>query len=216
MENESQVSQLENALLNQAQTLAREEMRNAEVVCNRIRTEAAARLKLLEEREILSAKTDAERQLRRRIQAEETRLSGELDRLRWTLSETVLTKVKEALHDLTQDADRYFPVLAGFLSEAARTLPAGVLVAEVNAVDLDRLHPIWVDFISKAAPDRKVELAGHGLSSIGGMRIRTEDNRARLDQTFETRFERLKTDLARVVMEQLFSGRPDLDQLIHL
>jgi vacuolar-type H+-ATPase subunit E/Vma4 len=216
MENETQVSQLETALLNQARTLAREELHNAEVACNRIRADAAARLKLIEQREILSVKADAERLLRRRIQSEETHLSGELDQLRWTLCEAVLTKVKDALHDLVQDTDQYFPVLSVFLSDAARNLPGASLVAEVNATDLERLSPFWPNFVSTTVPDRKVRLAGHGLSSIGGMRIRREDNRARVDQTFETRIEQLQADLARVAMEQLFSGKPDLDQLIHL
>lgn len=216
MENESQVSQLESALLNQAQTLAREEMRNAEVVCNRIRSEASARLKLLEERETLTAKSDAERLFRRRIQTEETHLSSELDRLRWTLSETVLSKVKEALQNLTQDQPRYVQVLSTFLADGTHTLPAGALVVEVNAIDLSRLLPVWTEFTRNAAPDRKIELVVHDLPSIGGMRIRTEDNRVRLDQTFESRIARLEEDIARIAMEQLFSGRPNLDQLIQL
>ncbi|MGA7178427.1 MAG: V-type ATP synthase subunit E family protein [Thiobacillaceae bacterium] len=216
MESETQVSQLETALLNQAQTLAREEMRNAEVVCNRIRSEASARLNLLEEREILSAKADAERLFRRRVQAEETHLSGDLDRLRWTLSEAVLSKVREGLISLTQDQTRYFEVLSAFLAEGVHTLPAGRLVAEVNATDLSRLHPVWADFTRISVPDCDIELAGHNLPSIGGMRLRTEDNRVRLDQTFESRMARLEQDLARVAMEQLFSGRPNLDQLIQL
>jgi vacuolar-type H+-ATPase subunit E/Vma4 len=38
----------------------------------------------------------------------------------------------------------------------------------------------------------------------------------RLDQTFESRLARLAEDLARSTMEQLFAGRPNLDQLIQL
>jgi vacuolar-type H+-ATPase subunit E/Vma4 len=216
MESQTQVSHLEAALLNQARTLAREELRNAEISCNRIRADAAARLKLIEQREILSVKADAERLYHRRIQSEETRLSGDLDHLRWTLCQAILTRVKGTLEELTQDTNRYFPVLAGFLSEAARNLPAAALVAEVNAADLERLKPVWPEFVTNAAPDRRVALASHGLPSVGGIRVRCEDNRARVDQTFETRIDQLQADLARVAMEQLFSGKPDLDQLIHL
>ena len=216
VESESQVDQLEQALLSQAQSLAQEELRNAEVACSRIRNEAAARLKLLEERETLAAKSDAERLVRRQTQAEETRLSGELDRLRWTLSETVLSQVKEALGALTQDPEHYFPVLSGFLAEAARELPPGPLVAEVNGADLDRLRPLWPEWLHQTAPDRQVELAAHGLPSLGGIRIRTADNRVRLDQTFEARLNRLAEDLARSAMEKLFAGKPNLDQLIQL
>jgi V/A-type H+-transporting ATPase subunit E len=216
MESESQVAQLEKALLSQAESLAREELRNVVVACSRIRSEAAARLKLLEERETQAAKSDAERLLRRRMQSEETRLSGELDRLRWTLSETILSRVKQALGALTQDTEHYLPVLSGFLAEAARELPPGPLVAEVNGADLDRLRPVWPEWLRSTAPDRKVELAAHGLPSVGGMRIRTADNRVRLDQTFEARLTRLKDALARSAMEQLFAGKPNLDQLIQL
>jgi V/A-type H+-transporting ATPase subunit E len=216
MESESQVAQLEKALLSQAESLAREELRNVVVACSRIRSEAAARLKLLEERETQAAKSDAERLLRRRMQSEETRLSGELDRLRWTLSETILSQVKEALGALTQDTEHYLPVLSGFLAEAARELPPGPLVAEVNGADLDRLRPLWPEWLRSTVPDRKVELAAHDLPSVGGMRIRTADNRVRLDQTFEARLTRLKDDLARSAMEQLFAGKPNLDQLIQL
>jgi V/A-type H+-transporting ATPase subunit E len=216
MESESQVDQLEQVLLSQAQSLAQEELRNAVVACSRIRSEAAARLRLLEERETLAAKSDAERLVRRRIQADETRLSGELDRLRWTLSETILSRVKDALSALTQDPEHYLPVLSGFLAEAARELPLGPLVAEVNGTDLDRLRPVWPKWYRQAAPDRQVELAAHGLPSVGGMRIRTADNRVRLDQTFEARLTRLEEDLARSAMEQLFAGKPILDQLIQL
>lgn len=216
MASESQVDQLEQVLLGQAQSLAREELHNAEVASNRIRSEAAARLKLLEERETLAAKSDAERLVRRRIQAEETRLSGELDRLRWTLSETILSRVRDALGALTQDQGRYLPVLSGFLAEAARSLPPGPLVAEVNGTDLDRLRPLWPEMVRRDAVGRQVELAAHGLPSLGGMRIRTTDNRVRLDHTFEARLTRLAEDLARMAMEQLFAGRPNLDQLIQL
>jgi V/A-type H+-transporting ATPase subunit E len=170
----------------------------------------------LEERETLAAKSDAERLVRRRTQTEETRLSGDLDRLRWTLSETILSRVKEALGALTQDTEHYFPVLSGFLAEAARELPPGPLVAEVNGSDLDRLRPLWPKWLRQTVPDRQVELATHGLPSVGGIRIRTADNRARLDQTFEARLTRLEEDLARSAMEELFAGRPNIDQLIQL
>jgi V/A-type H+-transporting ATPase subunit E len=215
METDVQVSQLEQALLRQAEGLAREALKNAEAARARILAEAEARIKLKEEREILAAKAEAERLLRRRLQAAETRRAAEFDRLRWVLTEAVLSQVQNALQALVLDMDRYRPVLAGMLSEAARQLPPGDLVAEVNALDHERLKPGWAEFAAAAAPGRRVELRTLPHPSVGGMRVCLADQRARVDQTFEARQERLQERLAQVVMERLFASAPDLGTLVH-
>jgi len=69
MDTDSQVTQLEAALLRQAETLAREQRQNADVLRSRILAESADKLKLAEEREVLAAKAEAERQVRRQSQA---------------------------------------------------------------------------------------------------------------------------------------------------
>ena len=58
-------------------------------------------------------------------------------------------------------------------------------------------------------------LASHGRPSLGGIRVRLADDRARLDQTFEARQARLADELARVAMERLFASAPDLGTLVH-
>jgi len=45
--------------------------------------------------------------------------------------------------------------------------------------------------------------------------VRLADQRARLDQTFEARQERLREQMAQVVMERLFASAPDLGTLVH-
>jgi V/A-type H+-transporting ATPase subunit E len=215
METDVQVSQLEQALLRQAESLAREALKNAEAARARILAEAEQRIELLEEREILAAKAEAERTVRRRLQAAETKLAAEFDRLRWALTEAVLSQVQNALQAMVQDMDRYKPVLAGMLAEAARQLPPGDLVAEVNAQDYERLKPIWPDLAAAAAPGRRVELGVLPRPSIGGVLVRLADQRARLDQTFEARQERLRERMAQVVMERLFASAPDLGTLVH-
>lgn len=215
METDVQVSQLEQALLRQAESLAREALKNAEAARARILGETEERIKLREEREILSAKAEAERTVRRRLQAAETKRAAEFDRLRWVLTEAVLSQVQNALQALVQDMDRYQPVLAGMLAEAARQLPPGDLVAEVNALDYERLKPVWQAFASAAAPGRRVELSALTHPSVGGILVRLADHRARVDQTFEARLERLRDQMAQVVMERLFASAPDLGTLVH-
>ncbi len=215
MEPDVQVSQLEQALLRQAEGLAREALKNAEDARERILREAEERIKLREEREVLAAKAEAERMLRRRLQAAENKRAAEFDRLRWVLTEAVLSQVQQHLQALVQDEGRYRPVLAGMLAEAARALPPGDLVAEVNPLDYARLQPEWPSFSAQAAPGRKVDLATLPHPSVGGVRVRLADDRARVDQTFEARQERLRERLAQVVMERLFASAPDLGTLVN-
>lgn len=215
MDAETEISQLELALLAQAESLARTQRQSAESARQRILAESADKLKLAEEREILLAKVEAERHIRQQAQAAEGRLAAELDRLRWTLTETALATMKDAFRQLVADEPRYRQTLEAWLAAAARALPEGGLVAEVRAEDEARLAPHWATLAARAAPGRDVRLTSHDQRSEGGMRVRLADNRARLDQTFEARRDRLADELARVAMERLFASAPDLDTLIH-
>jgi vacuolar-type H+-ATPase subunit E/Vma4 len=215
MEADAQVTQLEQALLQQAETLAREQLQNAESARARILAESAEKLKLAGEREVLAAKLEAERLVRRHTQAAETRLAAELDRLRWALTEATLAGVKTAFRKLAQDETRYLAALEAWLVAAAQALPPGDLVAEVRPEDEKRLASRWADMAARAAPGRAVALVSHSQPSEGGIRVRLADDRARLDQTFEARQARLADELARVAMERLFASAPDLGTLIH-
>ncbi len=213
MDTDRQISQLEEALVRQAETIAREQLQNAEVLRARILAEAADKMKIAEEREVLAAKAEAERMVRRHAQAAETRLAAELDRLRWALTEATLSGVRIAFQELVSEDARYFEAIEAWLAAAARDLPAGDLVAEVRVDDEKRLAAVWADLCARAAPGRKVDLRVHNRISEGGVRVRLTDNRAQLDQTFEARQERLADDLARVAMERLFASAPDLSVL---
>ena len=215
MDTDTQVTQLEQALIQQAESLAREQMQNAESARARILAESAEKLKLAEEREVLAAKVESERLVRRQTQAAETRLSAELDRLRWALTEATLSEVEGAFKELVQDEARYLAVLEAWLAAAAQALPTGDLVAEVRPEDEKRLAPIWAEMAARAAPGRSVALASHGRPSLGGIRVRLADDRARLDQTFEARRSRIAEELARVAMQRLFASAPDLGTLVH-
>ena len=215
MEADAQVSQLEQALLQQAETLAREQLQNAEAARARILAESAEKLRLAGERDVLAAKVEAERLVRRHTQAAETRLAAELDRLRWALTEATLAGVKTAFRQLVQDETRYLELLEAWLAAAAQALPPGDLVAEVRPEDERRLAPQWAEIAVRAAPGRAVMLASRSQPSEGGIRVRLADNRAQLDQTFEARHARLADELARVAMERLFASAPDLGTLIH-
>jgi vacuolar-type H+-ATPase subunit E/Vma4 len=215
MEPDSQVTQLEQALIHQAESLAREQRERAESGRVRILHEVSDKIRAAEEREVLAAKAEAEKQVRRQAQTAETRLAAELDRQRWALTEATLSGVQLAFQELVDDDERYFAVLEQWLAAAAGALPPGDLVAEARLADQARLAPVWQALSERAAPGRKVELGVYKPISEGGLCVRLADNRARVDQTFEARQARLADDLARVAMERLFASAPDLGTLVH-
>jgi V/A-type H+-transporting ATPase subunit E len=215
MEADAQVVQLEQALIRQAESLAREQRERADSGKARILNEVSEKLRLAEEREVMAAKAEAEKIVRRHTQAAETRLAAELDRLRWALTEATLSGVKLAFQDLVDDDARYVPVLEQWLAAAVQALPSGDLVAEVRAADQPRVARVWADMVARVASGRNVALVSHGMISEGGIRVRLDDNRAQLDQTFEARQARLADELARVAMERLFASAPDLGTLVH-
>jgi len=204
MDANAQVSQLEAALLHQAETLVREQRQNTEAARTRILQETAEGLRLAEEREVAAAKAEAERQVLRQVQAAEARLAADLDRLRWALTEATLAGVQQAFQQLTGDEKRYLDILEAWLADAARALPPGDLVAEVRPADQLRLAAEWANIVARAAPGRRIELSTHSQVSEGGIRVRLADNRAQIDHTFEGRQSRLADELARVAMERLF------------
>lgn len=215
MSSESQVRELEAALLARARALVHEHLKKAEEERDRILAECGSRLRLREEKEILAAKADADRMYRQRVQAAEIRLQGELDRLRWTLVQAVMDQVKARLVALAKDEKAYLPVLAGYLSRACRSIGEPELVAELNAIDHQRLASRWEAFARDAAPGKHVALHPTPGNGSGGVIVRDAASRVRIDNSFEGRLERLQEQLHRAVLEHLFATVPDMETLFH-
>ncbi len=78
MEADVQVTQLEQALIRQAESLAREQRERAESGRARILNEATEKIRLAEEHEVMAAKVESEKRVRRQTQSAETRLAAEL------------------------------------------------------------------------------------------------------------------------------------------
>ena len=203
------IDQLEAALRQQAESRVRELRQQTEAAVMRIQADAAERLRLAESRETLLAKAEAERLLRREVQAAETRLAGEALHTQGALVESALAGVRTAWTALLEDTPRYHAVLADWLAAAAQALPSGDLLAEVRPADLPALEPIWAHLCARAAPGRKVRLQTLNTASLGGIRVSLADASVRLDQTFEARMARLAESLAATLSAALFGeGAP--------
>ena len=201
---DKQLAALEQAIMARAEHLAGEFQEKAERQRDHILRDAAERLHNAEEREVMVAKAEAERLFRRVTQASELKLQGRLDQLRWELVQAVQGRLGERLRGLRDDPERYRVWLIRMIREAAQLLPEGDLTAEVNADDLGQLGGQWHELAAEAAPGRNIRLSEKPTWGSGGVRLRTKDNRAQVDNRFEGRLARLEAEVQRVILQQLF------------
>ncbi|MCB1758530.1 MAG: V-type ATP synthase subunit E [Gammaproteobacteria bacterium] len=198
----NQVEELEAAILARANRLAAEYKQRAERSRDNILSSASERLHLREEREVLLAKAKAERAYRRRVQANELKLHKEMDHLRWNLVTGVQAQLTGRMSALCADREQYRPLLQTLLAKSAALIEKRELVAEVNAQDLEWLQPDWSEFTAGIA-GKRIELSRTPIRTIGGILVRSHDNRIRVDNTFEGRLERLAGQLHQTIIERL-------------
>lgn len=201
---DQQLSALEQAIMARAEELAEEFSDKARRQRDEILRDAAERLHLAEEREVLVAKAEAERQFRRLTQASELKMQGRLDTLRWELVRSVQGRLAEQMAALREDREAYRAWLVEMVREGAQNLPDGELSAEVNADDLDWLADEWQALAREAAPQRTIQLQEKPGWGSGGVKLRSADNRAQLDNRFEGRMARFEAQIQRTILRQLF------------
>jgi V/A-type H+-transporting ATPase subunit E len=206
----NQVQELEAAILARAERLATEYRERASRSRDRILKEAADQLHLREEREVLIAKSLAERSFRRKVQSSELKLHAHMDHLRWNLVRGVEQRLEERMRAFVQQEEAYFAVLQGYLAQGARLIERDELMAEVSAHDHQRLKDDWEPFARAAVPDKTITLAAKPLDTLGGVLIRSTDHRVRLDNTFEGRQERLRPRLHQIIVERLIPATVDM------
>lgn len=201
---QNQLQALEQAIMARAEELAQEFHDKADRQRDAILRDMAQRLHLAEEREVLIAKAKAERQFRRITQASELKMQSRLDQLRWELVQTVQARLAERMQGLRGDRKAYRAWLVEMVRDAAALLPGDELTAEVNAEDLTWLSSEWPALAAEAAPERHIRLAEQATWGSGGIRLRSADNRAQVDNRFEGRMARFEAAIQRVILQQLF------------
>jgi len=201
---QNQLQALEGAIMARAKELAQEFHDKANHQRDTILRDAAERLHLAEEREVLIIKAKAERHFRRVTQASELKMQSRLDQLRWELVQEIQARLAERMQLLCADRPTYRAWLVEMIRDAAAELPAGDLAAEVNADDLSWLPAEWPALIAEATPQRNITLMDKPTWGSGGIRLRTSDNRAQVDNRFEGRLSRFESNIQRVILQQLF------------
>ena len=214
MSSETTVETLESALFERARKLADEYLARARQTRERMIEEENERLRLREERETLAAEAEAERLYRRRVQAVELQMQGELDRLRWEQVSAVKQIMSERF-DAFARSPEYPGVLRRLLSEAVAAAGDGDLVVRVNATDRERLAADW-DALSAALPaGARVVLDDTTGNFLGGVLVRSADDTVRVDNTFEGRMERFEDRINQAIAENLFPASLTMEATVH-
>jgi V/A-type H+-transporting ATPase subunit E len=207
MSTETQLEQLESAIRQRAQSLADTHLQTAQQQREKILMDSAKRLQHAEEREIEIAKAAAEQEYRRRVQASEIKMQAELDQLRWTLIQSVIANLQEHLKQLCTQETTYINLLKQYFQSAAQLFEDEELVVEVNAHDhsLLTLHPQWEKLVNECVPNKHCTLSASTQNFSGGVLVRNQDDRIRIDNTFEGLLARFENELYQVITAQLFA-----------
>ena len=205
MSDADELSGLETALVDRARKLSEEHLLNGRQARDLMLTETRQRLKIEEERELSTAKVNAERLYQQRVQAAELELRAKLDRLRWELIKAALPKLHERLTALAADEGRYLPLLRDYLRECAAAIERDELIVHFNARDLQRVQNDWAQLAAEAASGKRLTLSPDPIKCIGGVLLVSADHNIRFDNTFEGRMERLGESLPGAIAERLRS-----------
>lgn len=201
MDTPEQADKLEQALLERAHELAREQLNHAEGERSRLLQQARERLHQRQQQQKQQLKELGERHYRQKLQAAELSMQSYLERLRWTLIEATLGELDGRLAQLCEEEERYGEVLQSWLAEAVEALNSdGELILHLNKRDRERYAKRFSNY----------PLSDEPLTASGGLVLYRADGKARYDNSFEGRRKRLNEDLFSLVGLRLFGSEVNL------
>ena len=204
MSTDTQLEQLETAILKQAQTQAQTHLQAGQQQNDRIVADSAKRLQQREQREIGIAKIAAEQEYRRQVQASEIKMQAELDQLRWSLVQAIITDLYKHLTQLCQQKTVYVELLQQYLQNAVTLFETDDLVVIVNSQDRAMLASQWDDITKNLK--QPCSLATETATVTGGLLVRDQADRIRINNTFEGLIARQESQLYQVITAQLFAS----------
>ncbi len=215
MKNESgnQVRALQDAIIKRAHELNEEHINQGQMTRSRIMEDARAKLKLMEQKELLAAKENAEREFQRRVQASEIQLQASLDRNRWGLVQAVMDKVHQQIEQISADSSSYDPVFKQLLEKGAKALGQEHQIAMLNHRDRKKYQPVWDKMIQPLGIS--IELSDELCDCSGGLRLVSADGSMMVDNTFEGIVSRHHDELLQTIFERLFSQVPSMGVISH-
>ena len=208
------VEGLKTAMLERARKLAEEHLSQGKLSRQKILQDAREKVHLMEQKELLLAKSLSERAYLRKIQASEIQMQAELDRNRWGLIQTVMEKVQHHLLQLQQDESAYHKVFLTQFKQAAALFEESALTAYINQQDHQRYAASWESLCSEVT-SKTVSLSSNSISCSGGIKLTSNAGDIMLDNTFEGLLSRQQEQLQKIIFERLFATVDGTGGLLH-
>lgn len=202
----TQVQALEQAIQSRARQLSEEHIAQGKMTRNKILQDAREKIKLMEQKALLSARLKAEREYQRTVQASELRMQAELDRNRWGLVQSVMNKLRNELTKLHKDHKQYLPVFKNLLAQSVTSIGHHELQAHINGEDLAFISDNWDEIVAEVChSDITIKLSSTPCECTGGIKVISSSGDVMIDNTFEGIIARREQELHQVIFEQLFS-----------
>jgi V/A-type H+-transporting ATPase subunit E len=179
-------------------------LREARDKAEKIKAEAEKKAKGIEDEIIGKGKREAEQEKQRiianaRLRARKMKLDAKEEVIRAALEEA-----EKKLKKVSTSKD-YPKVLENLIEEAAISIGEKEVKIFVRKEDARILTADLLEKLSKEAKC-KISLSSQTINTCGGVIARTNDGRVEVDNTLETRMERMREDLRSQVAEVLLLG----------
>ncbi|MEM2866311.1 MAG: V-type ATP synthase subunit E family protein [Candidatus Hadarchaeales archaeon] len=193
-----------------AQDILGEARKKAEEILERARKEASSLVEAAEKEEKRAGEEEVEKARERARQIYEERVAKgrvegkkELLKKKEELIEEVFRRAEERLRKYVSSKE-YEKDLLDLTVEACQRLGSEEVVVEASSRDLERLKGRQ-DELRKRLGGVRLSF-GRPLETLGGVRVRSGDGRAELDETLESRMRRGREALRVRVAKILFEG----------
>ena len=197
------IEELEKAILDQAKHLAQQYRQQATHASEDIVRESNEKLQLREQKEVLLAKAEAERVYRRMVQSSELKLQAHTDQLGWNIVTSTEDRLVEQLHQLVNERVRYQPILIQFLIKSVILLQEEEVIVLVNETDYLFLQSQLEQIQKQLPPQFNISINKNTKNMMGGVVVKSKDNRKQIDNSFEGRIRRMRQRLHQRIYEQM-------------
>jgi len=203
---QEQVKALQQAILQRASQFAEEHVQQGTMTRNKILRDGREKIKLMEQKELLSAKVHSDREYHRLVQASELRIQAELDRNRWGLVQSVMQSVVDELDRVHKNQQQYLLIFKSLLKQGAANMGRIPMQAMINSEDLTQFSTTWDKLISDCCgKEFDIELSNKACPCKGGLKLISKSQDVMVDYTFEGIVTRREDELRRLIFERLFS-----------
>ncbi|NOZ58255.1 MAG: V-type ATP synthase subunit E [Euryarchaeota archaeon] len=176
-------------------------MSDARAKAEEIKKEAELRARAKKEEILSSGRREAEQERARIVANAKLRARKALLDAKEEVIREAFSRAREELAKVAGE-ERYGEILKKLILEAIETIGGDVEIV-ARKEDKKILSKSFLQEISREA-GVKVTLAKDTISSIGGVVVRSKDGKAEVDNTFETRLERISSELRSSVAKVLF------------